>query len=166
MAGRHRLDQPAVIPGTRTHMVGVANTALTPTGNGGDTTEDTLQSYSMPASILDNAGRCVRITAWGTLANNGDNKTIRLYFGASVISSGTLTSANVNWISQMTVCKTGSNTQSVSATMQVGTTVITPYFNAGADTDTAAITIKTTGQAGTANGNDIISKGQIVEYLS
>jgi hypothetical protein len=148
------------------HLAGQINAALTSTGNGADTTEDALQSYSLPANSLDQAGRCVRISAWGTLANNADSKIIRLYFGASVISSGSLTLANVNWVAEMIVCKTGSSTQSVRGTMQVGTTLIPPYWNAGTDTDASAITIKTTGQAGTTNASDIVSKGQLVEYLS
>jgi hypothetical protein len=148
------------------HAAGLINAALSSTGNGADTTEDTLQTYSLPTNSLDNVSRCVRITTWGILAANADNKTIKLYFGGSVISSGTLTSSGVNWRSTLTVCKTGASTQSVLGEMSVGATMIAPYYNAGTDTDSSAITIKTTGQAGTANANDIVSKGQIVEFLS
>jgi hypothetical protein len=150
----------------RPHLAGLINTALTSTGNGADTTEDTLQSYSLPVNSLDTVGRCIRVTSWGTTANNGDNKTIRVYFGASLIASTTAAFTNLSWIAHLTVCKTGSNTQSAIGDLTVGTTVIAPAHTAGADSDTAAITIKTTGQAGAANANDIVSKGQIVEFLS
>lgn len=148
------------------HLAGLINTAVTPVGNGADLTEDTLQSYSLPANSLESVGRCVRVTSWGTTANNTDLKTIKVYFGASQISSGASGFQNMTWIVHLTVCKTGSNTQSVIGDMMVGTTAIAPSYTTGADADSSAITIKTTGQAGAANANDILSQGQIVEYLS
>jgi len=148
------------------HVSGLVNASLTSAGNGADVSEDILQSYTLGAFALDSVGRCVRITSWGTTAANADTKVIRVYFGASLISSGISTFNSVNWVAHMVVCKTGSSTQSVIADMTVGTTVLAPMYSAGTENDGSAIVIKTTGQAGTANANDIISKGQIVEFMS
>lgn len=130
------------------------------------TAEQVLGTYSLPANALDIAGRRVRIRASFHLATNGNNKTIKLYFGASVITSGVLTDSNKNaWLS-MDVVKSGASTQIVTATGQHDTTMTTPYLNAGTDTDTAAIVIKASGTDGTDSAGDIVLEQFYVEYLS
>lgn len=145
---------------------GVIYISTTSTGNGADTTEDTLATFSLPANTLLNTGEALRIRAFGTCAANGDNKTMKLYFGASVVATPTAATNNKNWELELIVVKSGANTQAVLGRGLVDTTPVTPYFNAGADTDTAAITIKCTGQAGTGNANDIVLKGFIVEQIA
>lgn len=153
------------------HLGGVANAALTSTGNGADVTEDTLQTYSLPANALDQIGRCVRVTSWGTTANNADTKTLRLRFGGTLVYSQTLTTSVLgDWVIKATVCKTAANTQTAYAeglnAAALGTASPGIDVTAPGETDTSAIVIKTTGQAGTANANDIVCTAQIVEFLS
>lgn len=152
------------------HSAGLVNTALTATGNGADITEDTLQTFSLPANALDVVGRCVRITSWGTSANNADAKTIRQYFGVATVSAS-LTVATANqWKMVSTVCKTAANTQTALGEVSFGASLANGFVDlnvtAPAQTDTSAIVIKTTGQAGAANANDIICTAQLIEFLS
>jgi hypothetical protein len=132
-------------------------------GNTNDTTEDTLFTYSLPASSLDTTGRALFITAFGSFANNSHSKHARLYFGSEVIDSGAnTTTGGIGWVLEMTVLKTGSSTQIISSQTVAGTVHGGCTTQAGAETDTSAITIKVTGQTGTAAANDILCNGLVV----
>lgn len=145
---------------------GVLSINTTSTGNGADTTEDTLLSYTLPAKALSANGKGLKITAWGNTAANADNKTMKLYFGSEVITTATAATNAKGWILELEVFRTGASAQTVFGQGQVDTTNVTPLVTTGAETDTATITIKVTGQAGTANANDIVAKGLIVEMLN
>lgn len=145
---------------------GVLSVNTTSTGNGADTTEDTLLTYSLPAKTLSANGKGIKIRAWGATAANTDNKTMKLYFGSEVIATATAATNNKNWFLELEVFRTGSSTQVVFGQGQVDTTNVTPYVTTGAETDTAAIVIKITGQAGTGNAGDIVAKGLVVEMMN
>jgi len=82
----------AAANGTGGGGVSVLNTfqANACTGNAADNTEDTLNTYTMPANTLANAGDTVRVTAWEVLGS-GPSSNIKLYFGTKwlLISNGT-----------------------------------------------------------------------------
>jgi hypothetical protein len=145
-----------------------AQTPTTANGNGADTTEDTLVTYSLPANTFNAAGQTLRIKAWGTTGANGDNKVIKLYFGASVIPSGTVTTNNGVWQASCDVVRGATaSTQAVICTGASGATGFTPYSNAGTDSETAAVTIKATGQDTTGStANSVVAKGMTVEMLN
>lgn len=172
LLGTMNADNVTFYPGLVTypaggfHAMGMIYGTSAAVGTSTGTGEEVLATYSLPANALDVAGRRVRIHASWHMASNGNNKTIKLYFGASVISSGTLTDNNKNGRATMDVVKSGASTQIVNATMQHDTTMITPYLNAGSDTDTAAIVIKMTGQDGSASANDIVMEDFYVEYMN
>jgi hypothetical protein len=146
--------------------MGLLTAQVAATGNGADTTEDILQTFSLPANVLDAVGRGVRIKAWGTFANNADGKTVRIYFGANVYTSTSLTTANVAWCIWADVFKTGSNTQTAIGTGNFGNSTPATNSTAPNQTDTSAITIKITGQATVANANDIVCQGMTVEMIN
>jgi len=135
--------------------------AVTGTGNGNDTTEDTLQSYSLPANALDVVGRGLIIQAFGNLATNAHSKTVKLYFGSSIVlSTAAQTGSNVPWFLELQIWKQASNVQIGFGQPIVSTThggVV--LYTAGSEADTAAITIKVTGQTGTAAANDVVLNG-------
>lgn len=138
-------------------------TAATGTG----TSEQVLGSYSLPANALDAVGRRLRMRASFSAAANGNNKTFLCYFGASVITSGVLTTNAKNGFCEVHVVKTGASTQIVWANMLVDTTWITGYKNtASTETDTAAIVIKMSGTDGTSSAGDIVLNDMAVEYLN
>jgi hypothetical protein len=83
-------------------------TAGTDTGTG----EETLASYSLPGGTLDTGEQLVIRAVFSTAAN-GNNKTMKVYFGASSISSGTVTGNAKTTSARMDVVKTGTATQFV-----------------------------------------------------
>ena len=133
-------------------------------GDGSTTAEQTLASYSLPANTLK-AGSKLIIRAAFSAAANGNNKTMKCYFGAASISSGAVAINNKNTICTMIVSKSGSSTQTVFAQMQTDLTPITPVVTLATETDTAAITIKATGTNGTASAGDIIMEDFSVELI-
>jgi hypothetical protein len=142
--------------------------STTGSGNGNDTTEDTLTTFSLPANSLDVAGRTLQISASGLLANNAHSKTARLYFGASIVATtAAQTGANVGWQLILQVQKVASNSQLGFYSPIVGTThggISLPL--PGTETDTSAITIKVTGQTGTAAANDVVLNSLLIEALN
>lgn len=142
--------------------------SLTGAGNTNDTTEDTLFTFALPANSFDIAGRTLQITASGSLANNAHSKTAKLYFGTSIVATtGAQTGANVGWELQLQVQKVATGSQLGFYSPIIGTThggVSLPV--AGTEIDTAAITIKVTGQTGTAAAADVVLNSLIIEALN
>lgn len=139
----------------------VLNSQYTDVGNVGGGTDD-LMTYSLPANTLDVNGKGIRITAWGTSANNANVKTIQLVFG-SVIMTTTVASNSVRrWWLDAVIIRTGSNAQKYCAKAD-GDGVDDMESGTLTQTDTAAITIKCTGAATTTN--DIVQEGMLVEAL-
>lgn len=127
------------------------------------TGEQTLMTYSLPANTLV-SGRMLKIRGSFTTGANGNNKTFKCYFGASVISSGTLTDNAKNGSCQLDVIWLTAASQTVYANMIHDTTAITGYVAAGTDSTAAAVTVKLTGQGGTS-GVDVTANAWTVELL-
>lgn len=147
-------------------MLGTANVNTTAVGNVG-TGEDDLITYTLPANALSANGKGVRITAWGTGANNVNAKTLKVYFGTQVILTFALTVSQANnWRVMGSVWRTGASTQDWQASLiQAGTASAVDAENGTAtQTDTATIAIKCTGEA-TAD-NDIVQEGMHVEFIN
>lgn len=145
---------------------GVATINTTAVGNVGAGTDD-LMTYSLPANALSANGKGIRITAWGTTANNANAKTVTLEWGdaATVLTTALTASIVGQWRITATVIRTGASTQDVSAMLVQGATVIVDQEQTAAtQTDTAAIQIAVTGTA-TAN-NDIVQEGLLVEFFN
>lgn len=163
----------AGVGGNAPNMSGIAGQLFTmgvagqtvPVGTATGTTEQVLGTYTLPAGALDVQGRRIRVHATYLAANNADVKTIKCYFGASVISVPVTVSAATVATCNLDVLKNGSNTQQVTGTAFNGTYTV-PTFTAGADTDTSAITIKTSATDGTSAANDLTLEDFYVEYLN
>lgn len=134
------------------------------TASTGTTAEQTLASYSLPASTL-NTGTKLRVGASWTLAANTNSKTVKCYFGASNMSSGLLLTNNKNASCELTVTQIGAASQIVWGNMLVDVTDITGYVNAGTDSGASAITIKLTATQGSAQASDVILNDFYVERL-
>lgn len=144
--------------------VAKANANVTAVGNVG-TGEDDLITYSLPALSLLKVGSAVRIRAWGTTANNANAKTLRLYFGVAVLTTSLTVSQAGFWEINAIVVKNGASTQDANASLiEFPGTLHDIEQSAPNQTDTAAITIKCTGDA-TAS-NDIVQEGLLVEVLN
>lgn len=153
-------------------LIGKANANTTAVATAG-TGEDDLITYALPANALLNAGsvgKGVRITAWGTSANNANAKTVKVYFGTQLMATLALTASQAGvWKAEATVFKTGSSTQDYFAEIRevvTGTSAFKAGSGAGSasQTDTGAITIKCTGEA--TDNSDITQEGLLVEFIA
>ena len=156
-----------VIQGINSGVGGLLNAQTAAVATGTGTTEQTLQTYALPANQLASAGQAVRVRCWGTTGATANNKTRKLYFGASVITTAAEAANAQNWFLDLVVMRTGAATQSVSGFGLAGTGGVTPisYINQGSDDLTAAVTIKCTGTDGTSAAADITANGMIVEQI-
>lgn len=145
---------------------------VSPAGTGADTTEDTLMTYSLPASSLSVNSQGFRVTAWGD--NNSisttDVMTVRCYFGATVVLSRVLTASQANtWYANYTVMRTGASAQVATGfLLQNGTAQAWVQSNSSpAETLSGAVTIKCTGQRATSSvANSIRQFGMQVEFFN
>lgn len=153
------MDDP-VYPVVKKNSIGTTAVGNITTG------EDNLITATVIKDTLYKAGKGVRITAWGSTANNANAKTLKLYFGTAVILTNALTTSQVNtWRMVAEVFSTGADAQDyVAQFLQSGTTSqIDIEVGTATQDDGAAITIKCTGEA-TAT-NDIVQEGLLVEIL-
>ena len=151
------------IPGFwRTGSVVTHHIGANATGNVGGG-EDDLLSRNVSANVLNRVDKTIRITAWGTKANNANAKTLRLYFGTAVILTHALGAGAAGvWKIIAEVTRTGVDAQKYIATL-IGTDTDAESGTAAQD-DGAEITVKCTGAA-VAN-NDIVQEALIVEVLN
>jgi len=145
----------------------IAYTSATSASTGANTTETDLQSYTLPANVLGDNGRALRIRAWGDTAANGNTKTIRLKFGGTTLQANNTTAApnGLDWVTEAYVVRISSGQQTYSSFMLMSTTPQDTTSTAISITDTASIVIKVTGQNGTANAGDISCRAMTVEVL-
>jgi len=118
-------------------------------GNGADLTEDTLQSYTLPANRLANVGDMLRITAGGSFAGTTDSKNARVRFGAAVLSApGGSAASTVRWSVIANLVKTSASNQSYTTLGAVLNGPAASGMASGTATviDTAPILISVTGQ--------------------
>jgi hypothetical protein len=146
---------------TTVSRIGVGATGV---ASSATSAEQTLFTYTLPASLMANPGDTLRIGCWGTTATNNDNKAMKLYFGSASITTPTAATSNKGWRLQMNVMRRTAGGQAVDSWGLVDTTAVTPANADGAEDLTAAVIIKcTTTTAGTAS--DVTGKGFLVEAI-
>jgi len=153
-----------IITSIRTGVSGLLNAQYVTSGSGADTTEDTLYTYTIPANTLTIPGQTLHIHCWGTTGATANNKTMKLYHGASVISTPTAATNAKGWDLWLHVTRGNTGAlQQVMGTGYVDTTLVTPYNNAGTDSYASALVVKCTGTNGTAVASDVAGQGMTVE---
>lgn len=164
--------------GVANRLAGVISVNTTAVGNVGASAPDDLQSYTLPANVLVHTGRCVRVTAKGTTANNANAKTVRLAVGAgptALVTKQLTASIAGRWKIEALVCRTGASAQDYSAeSVNFGGTTVSSTDGATVallsglgtltETETATIVIKTQSTVSTSD-NDIVSEFLMVELL-
>lgn len=154
--------------GTAT-LVGRLNSQFTQVGNIGAGTDD-LMTYSLPANSLSTNNKAIRMKAWGGAANNANAKTLIVNFGGSTLALALTAGIVSSWVAEVIAVRSGANTQSLffEARQASNTTPTNANYlfstAAGANTDTAAITIKMTA-IGVAD-DDVFQRGMIVEFIN
>lgn len=144
-------------------------------GNGADATDDTLMSCALPKSILDIAGRCVTVQAWGTTLGGAVVKTVQFKFGAAALQSVVVepsggTGAG-SWQFALQIYKVSANVQlllyqadaSGAPTSVLGIAAGRGLLNAaGAEVDSAAIPLVITGK-GPSTAGQVLCNGLVVD---
>lgn len=157
--------------GTAT-TVGIANLNTTVVGNVG-AGEDVLMTYDLPANSLSANKKGVMVSMWGKTANNANAKTLKVYFGSTMLCGLSLTTAQIGaWRVTYTAIRTGASIQNTALlivecpdSVALAAPKMSHFTLDGvAQVDTAAITIKATGTA-TAD-NDVTQEGMLVEFLN
>lgn len=135
------------------------------TANSG-TSETDLLSYALPAGVLSADGQALRIRAWCSTAANANNKTVKLYFGSTVISNSGARAVNGGaMVVDGVVIRTAAATQAAVGThwaQSISVDATAP--STPTETLAGAVTIKVTGQSGTAS-SDITGVALIVEWV-
>lgn len=137
----------------------------TQTGTDANLNEKDLWTYSLPAGTLNTDLQGVRITAWGTMGANANNKTFKVYFGATQIVALSTTANGSGWFATGVVLRTAAATQQAGASLNIGLGTTQSSATAPAETLSGAVTIKVTGQNGSAVANDCVFRGATVELL-
>lgn len=145
--------------------------SMTPAGNAGGGT-DTLQTADIPAKTLARDLSGVRWTAWGTIANNSNPKSLVMNVGGTAVLTFAMpTSVARNWRAVVEVFRTSSGNQRYVATLTGDATTVHDLEEGTlTKTDTAAITCLITGTVtdggGGINDNDIVCKGHYAEVMN
>jgi hypothetical protein len=155
--------------GTETFLpAGVINSDTTAGSTTAVVTEETLITYTLPANSLNVNGKAIRIRVSGITAANTNVKTIRLYFGTTVLMSNDITTTpnNQGWEFEATVIRTAATTQKCVSRGTVATANQTTTYQESGQTLTSTVIIKITGQNGTASATDITAQFLHVEFLN
>lgn len=135
-------------------------------GTPANTTETDLWTYVLPAGKLNVDGRALRVTAFGTYAANGNSKILRGYFGTEANLPGvTVTTNGLNWYLSSLIIRTGASAGLGLGNILNGASPAAPQLRTLVENHATAITLKITGQNGTASANDILFRGAVVELL-
>lgn len=143
----------------------VSNTTAVGNITGG---EDNLITYSLAKNTMHNNGDALEVTAYGTTAANGNNKTIKLVLGSTTLfTTGAVAFNNKDWCLRATITQITSTTQSILAEFQgdFGLLTNTVTITAGAENLATTLTLKCTGTSGSSTTDDIIQKGLIIKLF-
>ena len=139
-------------------------------GNGADTTEDTLMTYTIPANTLANVGDRIEIKASARMSAITDVRYYRIRIGGcsgTIIALLTSASASMTAVSATAwVLKTGSNAQSYGSLTGGTTQTTNAYAGTASLTDTSTIQICVTGQDATAaTANVVQAQMLLVDFI-
>lgn len=132
------------------------------------TGETDLHSFTIAASHFNVNKRKIVIEADGSFAANGNTKTLKLKFGASgsVTLNPTTTAPNgVRFYVKASILRTSSGNQRCRYRVWIGTALEIIGTASFTETDTNALTLKFTGQSGTAS-SDILLDETTIQYLN
>jgi len=127
--------------------------------------EDNLMTYAVAAGLLGTDGWGLEVLAGFVCANNANNKTIKLYFGATaVVTLGASAFTDEHAVIRATIIRTGAATQvAIGESINRSTAWAKGFYTAPTETLSGAITIKATGSA--TSDNDISQKLMLVRLV-
>lgn len=141
-------------------MIAATGTAVSTAAN---TTETDGFTYTLPANSLSANNKAVRLKVWGTTGATANNKTVKLYLGATQIYTTGAVAANAKpWHLELIIIRTGVGTQTVIVNGQFNATPVAAVTTATAD-ETTALVIKNTMTNGTAAASDCTTSAATLE---
>lgn len=146
---------------------GLLSSAYSNVGTTAVTTEETLFTYTLPASTVASDGKGIRIKAAGSTAANGTTKTIKIKIDGNVLVYNlTITAPNNDkWVAEAIVLRSGATTSSADGIMHIGSASEAIVISAPAITWANTNDIVVTGQNGTSGANNIVCSLVTVELL-
>lgn len=149
---------------------GLLNYSVTPGSNGADSSDDTLQSYTLPAGWMALNGLAIRVTAWGVTANNNHVKTLKLKFGATplvIINQALTVSVADKWLLEAMIMRITATSQTYWGRLtDTGAGLLeTNQGVDGAETMANALSLLLTGASGSSAASDITCNGWLVEAI-
>lgn len=141
-------------------------------GNVG-TGEDTLHTFPLAANALSSDNSVVHISAHGSFAA-ASTTTLKFHFGgtSTTLVNASAAPAGMNWAADINVIRVNSGTQTMRIRFWAsavdsalsGTSYTRVYAAGASETDTAAITIKFTGEG--TNNNDVLQNMTVAEFYN
>lgn len=138
---------------------------ITAVGTGAAVVETDLQTLSIAKKSMSYIGS-LRIVAWGTITGANNTKTVKLYWGGSVIATLNWTAAQTDiWRIVVEIHNNGAaNAQKITGKYCEGGGVWKPINFAGVINTANAVTVKTTGTTPNAT-DEVSSEGLVIEPL-
>lgn len=133
------------------------------------TTEEILFTRSIAASTLATDGAGLYVEVAGTFAATATTKTVKLHFGATAVTLNATTAApnGIDFSGSFLISRTSATAQLITKGFLVaGAVVQATGVTTAAETLSAAVTLKVTGQNGTANAGDIVLKSVVVRVVN
>lgn len=145
------------------------STQVASVGSQANDHENTCQSWTLPANTLTGDGQSIRITAHGYLNPNGHPKTMRLYWGPTLLIATPAASLSTQFELEAVVTRIGHGGQAgfgKSFTGTVGMTTVLSNRISGALDETQPVIIRATTQVtGGAVVNEAKCDVLLVELL-
>lgn len=163
--------QPTTYPGTQTtNQATVGGVWSSQNGSAGNVNaaETDMMSVTVKGNTMSADNKVTVIRAAGTLANNGNTKTIRFYYGGTLVATAAAATAFADggWRAEIRIHRTGGATQWIDGYIyQIGGGVMQlngQFSVTGAKDNTADQIAKFTGQSSAASSNDIVQKTMTV----
>lgn len=158
-----------IVAGTGTARAKVGGTIrsdVTAVGNVG-VGEDTLNTYTIPASTLAVNGESLWIRKVFSFAANANIKQVKIKYGATTIyASGAVAQNGGSVVIDIAITRTGAATQIVGIMMQASTASLLPLptpYSTTAETLSGTVVLLSTGEA-TAD-NDIVERTSVIEFI-
>lgn len=152
--------------GPSAHVGGTIEVDTTQTGNVG-AGEDTLQSFSVPASQLSVTGDFLKFRSAGTFGASVNSKRVRVKFGATtILDTGALgITGATSWVISGTITRTGATTQKCEAVMNTSSATLMGYaaYATATETLSGAVTFLVTGEA--TDNNDVVKETFQMEWM-
>jgi hypothetical protein len=134
----------------------------------GDSLEDTLAIFTIPANTIGpqflpagadtRQGRIqgIEIEAFGTYGLTFTQKTVTLKVGSEFMTTGQLVVNGGGWGLELTLVRTGVNTQILTGNGLAGVTVVPQYIRATTFAENAPLVVSLTAESDGGFANDVV----------